>query len=106
MPRCTRDAYIAHNAAIGGWVQANVGAMNNGRQEERVILDMLAAIEAWLACHDPELGYYVAENILTPMLEAIGDMLNFECGRLDRGVLDHWRQLTYARANIPQAARS
>ena len=106
MPRYTRDAYVAHNGAVSDWVKSNIGAMNNGRQDERVILDMLAAVEAWLACHDPEPGYYVAENILTPMLEAIGDMLNFECGRLDRGVLDHWRQLTYRRAGIPESARS
>lgn len=84
-----RDNVCRHNSAVHDFIKAGVGATNNLRTSERVILTMCAAFETW--CGDPEASTgYGAEHITFPIYNALVNMLNLDCGRLDCGSLSAW----------------
>lgn len=87
--RLPASFYQGHNRAVQDFIKANVGATNGLRRTERGILALAAGIDqlvgSWAECHDPVFGLAVHN-----LLDGFGDLLNYDCGRLDRGTLSEW----------------
>lgn len=87
---------VNHNLAISTWrFGKTISAVH---LSELVVLNMAQSI--YLLVHGESLGghdnalmapcRYGISNVIVPMLEAMQDRLNFDCGRLDCGALSSW----------------
>lgn len=77
-----------HNATIRAYASPSTGI--NPSAKERCLLELIAALHTAVSAHNPDV--YMAEHVVYPMVQVIGNVMNLDVGRLDpgRGLLDSY----------------
>lgn len=87
-------AFPAHAAAVTTWKADHNHALAIPRGPgERRILATVQALQTFVDAttdDDGRLDPFECENILSPMANALRDMLNLDRGRFDGGKVDGW----------------
>lgn len=90
-----------HNRAVLAYANANVGAVNDGTEDERGILTLADAIARLVADWEvlAETDWLLAATT-GELLRQFRALLNWDLGRLNAGTLSDWASTTLARIGL------
>lgn len=78
--KAAQSERIGHNRAIIDWQKYRMGAMNGLQPAEYAVLDYLYGFNSWIDVHGVD--GLTLPNVVEPVVQAFGTMLNYDLGRL------------------------